>query len=659
MKNYFKLAALVLFLTATSSPVYALTSARLIKDNLLVCTSSSCATIPNSYGGIVMVENKIGVNIANPTSPLQVFGSDGVTLAQFGNGTAFTKLTPNELYATGDNLYLNFSTAYNTVLATGGGNVGIGTTNPRVKLEIAGSLASKAAIDSGNDYTYYDVNAVNPMVNTNIYSYGSICSQNYNGDCTGGGGTVISGANTTIDSGFFSIRHGSALGNFSGNTSYAGIYPNYPSVTSAPGGLKLNAGNGSNGWVNGGFYYADSSSGGLLSNLGNWALRIPYNSQDIINDYGNVGFNAYPNSTYKLTVGGTVPNYNTLFRTQLYVASNTDGYVSMTGTTGSAYNVKYRLLNAGSAKWDIGLSTTGGDSSGNNFEIYAYGGQNSHELFCFFNSTKSCYTYGPWRIPGASTRVVRFKNASTTDSWLRLVGDNDNGVHNLAVGSIYYNGAVKFDLAEMSPVNPADQMRLGQLVSVDNSHDFRLTLANKNNINSLSGIVSHVNTASLVIGGEVDAAQADQVDDMKPIALAGRVVTLVNIENGEISQGDGITVSSISGVGAKATNTTRIVSKAMEKFDGTTVNSLGVNEIISKIKAEISTTHDENRINQLKGAIAQLTADLPDGTGRIISYISKQQSLSEVDQETLNNLYQNEQTINKLKEKIAQLKNSK
>jgi hypothetical protein len=54
-----------------------------------------------------------------------------------------------------------------------------------------------------------------------------------------------------------------------------------------------------------------------------------------------------------------------------------------------------------------------------------------------------------------------------------------------------------------------------------------------------------------------------------PIALAGRVPTNVNNENGAIAVGDPLTTSSASGVAMKATEAGPIVGYALEPFDGT------------------------------------------------------------------------------------------
>ncbi|HEY3359572.1 MAG TPA: shufflon system plasmid conjugative transfer pilus tip adhesin PilV [Polyangia bacterium] len=81
--------------------------------------------------------------------------------------------------------------------ATVGGNVGIGTTSPVHKLQVAGNIGATSAYLStlntnGRGQTdWYNINTGSIGAWQSIYSYGSICTGNNNGDCTGPGGTVV------------------------------------------------------------------------------------------------------------------------------------------------------------------------------------------------------------------------------------------------------------------------------------------------------------------------------------------------------------------------------------------------------------------------------------------------------------------------------------
>ena len=138
---------------------------------------------------------------------------------------------------------------------------------------------------------------------------------------------------------------------------------------------------------------------------------------------------------------------------------------------------------------------------------------------------------------------------------------------------IYYDGSVgpggdfmrtnasgwstgSYDFAEMFP--SSETLVPGDVVvfSDENIHVKRSTQKNEK---SIAGIVS---TRPGFLAGE-------NTPGSYPIALAGRVPTNVNNENGAIAVGDPLTTSSVSGAAMKATEAGPIVGYALEPFDGT------------------------------------------------------------------------------------------
>ncbi|MCX7997039.1 MAG: hypothetical protein N2691_04810 [Patescibacteria group bacterium] len=228
------------------------------------------------------------------------------------------------------------------------------------------------------------------------------------------------------------------------------------------------------------------------------------------------------------------------------------------------------------------------------------------------------------RFTEVSATGVQFKHSSAgLDNWLRIVKGNEPGqYHDLAVGQFYANGAVRFDLAEVTPVDPAENLKIGELVSYDPKGNVRVLRAGGERANDAFGVVSHGLTASMVIGGGTSPEKLSQAKDKRPIALAGRVVTLVNTEHGAILPGDPITASRVKGYGAKLVSDGYYVGRAMEAFDGSRVNSPGVEEIVSRLITESSDpalTEDEK--NEYRDLIDQLTEELPPGSGRIITFV--------------------------------------
>jgi hypothetical protein len=89
---------------------------------------------------------------------------------------------------------------------------------------------------------------------------------------------------------------------------------------------------------------------------------------------------------------------------------------------------------------------------------------------------------------------------------------------------------------------------------------------------SFLGVVS--TAPGIVLGGYNETLYAK--DKKLPIALAGRVPVKVNLEGGLIKVGDAITISSVAGVGTKATTTTQTIGVALEPYDGTGTSSIQV-----------------------------------------------------------------------------------
>jgi WD40 repeat protein len=115
-----------------------------------------------------------------------------------------------------------------------------------------------------------------------------------------------------------------------------------------------------------------------------------------------------------------------------------------------------------------------------------------------------------------------------------------------------------------------------------NSSDLAENYASTDNLTAgeivmTSGVATSVNRATSAHRGDVIGVVStapgiligtEQVPDGYPIALSGRVPVKVSNENGPIAVGDKITISSVAGVGMKATTSGMIVGTALEAFNG-------------------------------------------------------------------------------------------
>jgi hypothetical protein len=135
-----------------------------------------------------------------------------------------------------------------------------------------------------------------------------------------------------------------------------------------------------------------------------------------------------------------------------------------------------------------------------------------------------------------------------TDNWLRLTKVQGAGpYHDLAVGQFWANGALRFDLAEVTPAAEADGLEQGDAVVIDGENGLCVCRSQQPYDSCVYGIVSSYDQAAMVIGGDVEPQALKGRSDKVPIALIGRVKAKVTAENGPIRVGDLLTTSAKPG----------------------------------------------------------------------------------------------------------------
>ncbi len=182
----------------------------------------------------------------------------------------------------------------------------------------------------------------------------------------------------------------------------------------------------------------------------------------------------------------------------------------------------------------------------------------------WIGSADSSQSQGGWRLG-------RWP-AYSPNTWVYLVRADSRKYQDLAVGALWAGGALRFgsadDLAEMTPVKAEDNLEPGDVVVIENPPDNRVLLAksNKPDDSKVAGVISDPSTAGLIIGGShpTDVNR----DDLKPLALAGRVLTKVTTENGSINAGDFLTTSHTPGCAMKANIPCYSLGKALQCFNG-------------------------------------------------------------------------------------------
>ena len=80
-------------------------------------------------------------------------------------------LDGNEIDAIADGLFLNNNTSQKVILAMGGGNVGIGTSNPTQKLSVNGTIRAKEIrVETGwADYVFAPEYALRPLAEVETF----------------------------------------------------------------------------------------------------------------------------------------------------------------------------------------------------------------------------------------------------------------------------------------------------------------------------------------------------------------------------------------------------------------------------------------------------------------------------------------------------------
>jgi hypothetical protein len=168
-----------------------------------------------------------------------------------------------------------------------------------------------------------------------------------------------------------------------------------------------------------------------------------------------------------------------------------------------------------------------------------------------------------------------------TDSWVRLTTNADFGYHDLAVGSFWAkNGAISFDLAEVTPVKEEDQLSQGEVVVTDSDKGLRVTRSTRPYDTSVLGIVSSYEQAAMVIGAGVGPENAAKTKDRLPVALIGRVKAKVSAENGAIKAGDLLTTSSTPGHLMKCDDLTKCIGAVAAKAFGPWEKDTGTIEVL-------------------------------------------------------------------------------
>ncbi len=538
------------------------------------------AATPHNTGSITMSEvmrivgattdnggGNVGIGTTAPGQALQVVGNIAVNGRVYGGfgSAAFPSFTVGDsvtgIYGPSSSVLGVSIGGVEKARFDANGNLGIGTTAPSSTLHVIGTGTFSSNASIGGTLGVTGATTLSSTLDVT-------------GAITAGGNLTINGAGNSYIAGNLGIgttAPAQAL-EVNGNALVTSLNINSPSfsLTRISNDLVLDSNWG----------YRFRGSGNSLN------ADLFYISKD-----GGVGIGTTA-PTYKLQVNGTLGVGSTVNFSGLGTGGTTnlclDGSNNVTTCTGSSVTgtgiTNYVARWTGTSALSTGVLYDNGTnvgigtsvpvslfdvnrlfnvlSGGNvgvgttspNFKFSTVGTENTNTIGALTNlSTTDGTTTGVLRLnlgtatTGTSSRFVQFYAGSTADN-------NGTGVGNIALnnGNVSYNTGAA-DFAEY--VDVAESVGYGDIIANTSSGNVKAT---KNT--APLGVVS--DTAGFVGNAKTDRPNANQAI----VGFVGQIRTKVSTINGPIHKGDAITVSPISGVGQKATQSGYIVGKALQDY---------------------------------------------------------------------------------------------
>ncbi|MDE1874694.1 MAG: hypothetical protein KGH68_01350, partial [Patescibacteria group bacterium] len=589
--------------------------------------SANSVTITNDGQGNALIRGTVtvGNNLINDTTgaglTVQAGSGGALTLATNG-GSGSVYLSPNGSVA---------------LTAMNGGNVGIGTTNPSSRLDIVGSATSSPVLtlrDPLGNVSFELRASTSTLQNTFVgegagafnttgqqetaVGYGSL-----NHNTTGTGNTAT---------GFWALLDNTSGGSNTAN-GYGALYLNTSGPNNTATGymaLAQNSNGGDNtaagvdalssnqtgdGNTATGFYALEANtSGGDNTAEGIFSLgaNTTGNNNSVFGsnalNYSTTGsFNAavgslamYSNTTGwdNTVVGGYALYANTSATNTVaigYAAAEGGGaYYSQGGTYIGSY-AGQQVATSSDYNTFIGYAsgysnTTGGYNVaiGQNVDLASSTGSQQLNIGNLIYGT-GLYNGGSDSSTPVSAGKVGI-GTSTPTSTLTISGslclDRGAGTASVACGTtageLYYNTAAagNYDVAEDYQASDMT-IAAGDIVRLDPNTKYGLLKAGVGD--SIFGVIS--TNPGLVLGGS-DRFSANS-SSTRPVALSGRVPVKVNGQGGDIVIGDRIALSSVPGVGKKASGSEETVGIALEPWSGGALDQ-GLIDVFVTVKQNFS-----------------------------------------------------------------------
>jgi hypothetical protein len=548
---------------------------------LYIDAKSGAGTIGTNYDAIFNGGGNVGIGTAAPGGTLDVERSsnDSGVILRVGNAGADVGFDFSRSSTTGAlSIQGRQAGNNNIVLAPTSGNVGIGTASPGYKLEVDGAL-TKTLNSSGWGLNVKDTTTGGAAGVGGAISFAAIRGTDlgvFNAGAIAGAKSNSTDGNEKGDLAFYSgSGTGGALAErmriqWDGNVGIGTAAPLKPlHVLNTSAGAAVNplilTNQSSNANTAVGIQFNPTALSGADNYIGNILVTKLNAAADYTSRMDFIVTNSAGTPQTGLSVlGGTPANVGigtAAPGTKLEIAGDADTAKIRLNYVPTAYPTTYLAdiwYDGGLNFIGLALQSSDGGVNTGNILINPYGGKVG---IATTSPSASLQVYGNIKtnLPGAGTGYAL--------------------CHTTAAGTITQEivdctSAPGADYAEMYPteqgLEPGDLVAPSQTVvqTSNNNNVAKLVKTNHTYQSSMIGVVSDPSQATdfNVIGYNVK-----EEDNPLPIALNGRVLVKVSLENGPISIGDALTSAFSPGTAMKATKAGRTIGLALESFEGTII----------------------------------------------------------------------------------------